>query len=159
MADEHEGRQSELDRMREAAIARAAERIVLTLVAQGVEQIRALEFVEQHVELKIGPALRAYATCGDFRARGSSDEHLAWFGREIHLAHSELGGTPVPFGTDPGPPYQGETEAAARSAAAYEAHEAARKRAESARTAQAAQHTVDAAAAAMEQGADPSRVF
>jgi hypothetical protein len=145
--------------MRDQKLAQAAERIALTLRAQGVGEIRAAEFVEQHVELKIGPGLKVYATCGEHRARGSSDEHLIHFARLLHLHHPELGGHAKPFGLEEPPPFEGETQHAAHVTAVRKAHAEAVQRKQQQADERDTRHRQEHADFELERGPDPAGSF
>lgn len=119
---------SRLDTMRADAIAHAAGRIVLALRVQGVSEVRALEFCENEVTLRVGAGLAVYADAMGIQSRGPSDEALTWFARELHLARPDLGGTPVPFGFSTPPEFGGVVEEAARSDTQHAAWDATRTR-------------------------------
>lgn len=120
---------SKLDTMRADAVAHAAERIVTVLRAQGVGHVRALEFVESEVMLRVGAGLAVYAEGRGVQSRGSSDEALTWFAREVHISNPDLGGTPVPFGFSTPPQFGGEAEEVKRAEAQHAAWDATRTRA------------------------------
>lgn len=120
---------STLDSLRADAIAHAAERITTVLRAQGVGHVRALEFVESEVMLRVGAGLSVYAEARGVQSRGSSDASLVWFAREVHISNPDLGGTPKPFGFETPPAFDGEVEEAARSTAQHAAWDATREHA------------------------------
>src|SRR5262245_17906129 len=106
--------ESELERIRAANLMKAQGHVVSTLQRQGAERVRALEVVDEHVTFLLMPGARWRAELGDLQLLGSSDEHLEYFARMLHLHHPELGGKAVPFGNDPGPTPEGITQQAAR---------------------------------------------
>jgi hypothetical protein len=153
---------SKLEQLRAAAVAHAADRIVSTLKAQGVEEAKALAFCENHVTLMIAPNLKVHAEVDSRRSRGSSDEALSYFAREIHLFHPELGGKPVPFGFA-APPVNDEVATQAERVAVGRAEaETARQRlrAQDEETARLLQTTgVAGSYRVAEQEADARRAF
>jgi hypothetical protein len=144
---------SKFDKAVEDAFQTAADRIEEYLVRQGVDRTRAVAFIERDLTFLRMPGLdlKISVQCGDIRTRGSSDNCLIWFARELHCHHqAELGGQPQFIGNEQPPEYDHVAEEKARvqaemkrrSDAEYEALiESQRKQAEAfrKRAAEAAQ--------------------
>lgn len=96
---------SRLEQLKKSAFEAAENRIVRELMAKGVSEVRALEFLDANVRFTMLPGTtKVYAWLYDqeeiaFGSEGSTDEHLSHFARRLHLRERDaLGGEPTPFG-------------------------------------------------------------
>jgi hypothetical protein len=112
---------SKLEKMRAEAVQQVADRIVSVLRRQGVPEVAALEFVEERLKFLMMPGLKVIVEPikegAELRSRGSRDEHIVHFARLMHLHYPQLGGTPVPFGFEKPPEFEGVIEDRERLAA------------------------------------------
>lgn len=125
--------------LRAAAVSTALASVEDEFVRRGVERIRALDFIEHHVQAVIVPGtLHVHLELPELHgylgvaSRGGSLAHHRWFARQAHRFHRDtLGGTPT-FDRDDAPEPEHITqkrEADARaSAGRHEAWEQQRER-------------------------------
>ena len=111
---------SKFDEFKQRNLRHCSDVIDSELEKAGVPEGRRLAFIEQGVTfvfmpdgevvphfLESGLAVAAeYGYQGDrIVATGSSDEHLRFFARNLHLLHPEIGGNPAGAGKPPVPDY------------------------------------------------------
>lgn len=121
---------SKLGQMRQAAIDQAQNKIVVALRSQGVSEASALQFVENNVTFTVGvgaTGIKVRATSGQHGMNGSTDAHLIYFARTLHLYNPSIGGKPVGFGGELEPENEGVREDAERLAATIAANAEAQR--------------------------------
>ncbi|CAN5872434.1 hypothetical protein BH11GEM2_BH11GEM2_06740 [soil metagenome] len=145
---------SRLDQMRRDAINHAHDKIVLALRSQDVSEVAALQFVENNVTFTVDPSLKVRATSGRHGMNGSTDDHLVYFARTLHLHNPWIGGKPVGFAGEMEPENESVREYAERVTAAITANadaERARLRSDEAARVESAQRRAESTTAAHSQ--------